>query len=72
MVRLCISLDLNIHLSSFMFAMQGVAVPVTTVPLSGEDYEQLQLLIDPLAECDDHGIGLYQDTLRFLEEHTKA
>ena len=55
-----------------MFAMQGVAVPVTTAPLSGEDYEQLQLLIDPLAECDDHGIGLYQDTLRFLEEHTKA
>ena len=51
-----------------MFTMQGVAVPVNIVPLSDDVYQQLWLLIDPLAECNDHGIGLYQETLRFIDE----
>ena len=49
--------------------MQGVAVPITGVPISEEDYEQLQLLIDPLAESENYGIDLYQETLHFLNEH---
>ena len=52
--------------------IQGVAIQVTSVPLSDEAYAQLQLLIDPLAECDDYGIRFYQETLRFVEEHTDA
>lgn len=51
--------------------MQGVSVPFTRVPISEEDYEQLELLIDPSAE-KNYGIDLYQEILQFLDEHADS
>lgn len=68
---------LNLHISGlcyiiFSLNIQGVAVPFTRVPISEEDYEELELLIDPLAESENYGIDLYQETLHFLNEHAET
>ena len=50
--------------------LQAVSVPLTNNPLSEEDYQQLQLLVDPLAENNNYGIVLSVPAI--CNEHTKV
>ena len=62
----------SVCMYSQLFSIKGVAVPVTNLPLSDEDYQQLQQLLDPLAESESYGIDLYRETLQFLQEHAES
>ena len=45
---------------------EQITVPESTVPLSSTDMDELVSTIDPLTECDDYGIGLYEQCIQFV------
>ena len=63
--RACVGTTVHVYNYYNLSLPKGVAVPNTHIPVSEEDYQQLQELIDPLAESDSYGIDLYQETLPF-------
>ena len=46
----------------------GVVIPVNRLNLTDEQVEELKANIDPLADSDDHGLDIFQQTLDFLNE----
>ena len=49
-----------------------VVVPDCRFELSTEQFEQLQLTVDPLSESDNHGMKLYESTLQFIGHHQSS
>lgn len=45
---------------------EHVTVPPTIQPLSAQDYQELLVAIDPLAESSDHGIDLFLQCYSFV------
>lgn len=45
----------------------GVDIPRSSIHLSDEQFHQLQIIVDPLIDCDDYGIQLYINARGFLE-----
>lgn len=43
-----------------------VEVPHTPTPLSLEHMATLERIVDPLEECEDHGVSLYNITRTFV------
>ena len=50
---------------------EDVSVPPTSSPLSDEQFQQLQQLVDPLVPCDDHGILLYNAAREFIKNYVR-
>lgn len=46
---------------------EGVSIPRSNVELSEEQFEQLQMLVDPLSESNDYGIDLFLQVVHFLD-----
>lgn len=44
-----------------------VTVPNTSCPLNEESLEQLKTLVNPLVDCDDHGVILYIAAKEFVQ-----
>ena len=47
--------------------VEAVQVPATVNPLTSSDYTELQHVIDPTANSDDHGIDQFFHAVRFVE-----
>jgi len=45
----------------------AVEVPATCNPLTSTDYAQMQLLVDPASESDNHGIDQYLAAVTFTQ-----
>ena len=45
----------------------GVTVPPLAIELSDEQTQQLTQQINPLEECEDYGVNLYEHTIDFLD-----
>ena len=45
---------------------EGVTVPSTTAPLSNEYMDTLRSMVDPLSECEDHGVTFYVAVREFV------
>lgn len=45
----------------------AVEVPLTDCILQPNELENLQMAINPMAECDDLGVGLYAATKQFVQ-----
>lgn len=46
--------------------IESVDVPLMQNPLSSHHMDALKQAIDPLEQCDDHGISLYNITRTFV------
>ena len=46
----------------------GVMIPTNRINLTDEQVEDLKRSVDPLADSDDYGLDIYQQTLDFLNE----
>ena len=46
----------------------GVVIPANRINLTDEQVEELKGSVDPLADSDDYGLDIYQQTLDFLNE----
>ena len=47
-----------------------VEVPATTLPLSVEQFQELERTIDPLRHSPYHGVDCYVDVLQFISRST--
>ena len=45
---------------------EGVTVPTTSIPLNDHQMETLKSLVDPLSECEDHGVTFYVAVRAFV------
>ena len=45
---------------------EGVTVPSTTAPLSNEYMDTLRSMVDPLSECEEHGVTFYVAVREFV------
>ena len=48
---------------------ESVVIPPTDNPLSSTLYDSLRQAVDPLDECEDHGVQLYEVTRIFVDNH---
>lgn len=45
---------------------ESVTVSTTSIPLNEHHLDTLRSLVDPLAECEDHGVAYYSAVKAFL------
>lgn len=60
-------IDWNAPLGTDSDEVEAVEIPATSNPLISSDFSQLQQLIHPTSESDNHGIDQYLATIRFVE-----
>ena len=51
---------------------EGIVVPETIFPLSEMELENLQMLIDPLADSELLGVDIYIHVLGYIEERLQT
>ncbi len=49
----------------------GVAVPAVSVPHTSQQLDELQLTVNPLSECNYHGISMYLQTLEIVRSWSR-
>lgn len=60
----------NVEEGSFAEEESDVVVPNCRFELSVEQFEQLQVTVDPLTESNNYGIELYESTLQFIDHES--